>query len=225
MSRTNGSQAKTNGSVNIEQIKNDVDRSVKFEHLNVILQAITGESLKATADPIEHKDAVEAWADDVNEMAQRATQAEEIAVTALKVVRDLQQERSSDNDTAAAERLARDELIRRASTGVTGPSMPISRSKVIDMAKPDRSLAHAQVARAFENLETQYDCFYTTESQGKKSLSVDTSKITTTLAIRVAASIGRPDVAAAFSDGDSQMLADSGPANTIISETAADGGK
>ena len=161
--------------------------------------------------------------DEVAETKQRVKQAEQIATTALKVVRELQEEHRDETKVETAKRIARNELLRRASMDASANQMPVSRGKVIELGKPEHTLRHQSVKDAFEDLAAQYECFYTTTNRGKKSLSVRVSQIPDSLAIRVSADIGREDIATGLTDMDSGDLVATAFSKGDIRENAVNG--
>lgn len=159
----------------------------------------------------------------IESMAQDVREAEQIAVTALKVVREVQAEHRDETKVETAKRIARNELLRRAAMDAAPNQMPVSRGKVIELGKPEHTLRHQSVKDAFEDLAAQYECFYTTTNDGKKSLGVRVSQIPDSLAIRASADIGREDIATALTDVDSGVLVASAFSKGDIRENRVNG--
>lgn len=169
------------------------------------------------------RERVEELEEQIEDAETSARQAEELAVTAFKTVSD--QERRDETKVEVAKRKARDELLRRIVADVGAVNLPVSRSRIREMAKPEHALAHETIRSAFEQLAAEHECFRETTSQGNKALSIDSTKIPRELVVKSAASTGRDDVAAELLDIDSADLVTDVVTKTNISRSAATGGE
>lgn len=157
--------------------------------------------------------------DEIGDLRGTAQQAEELALTAFKSIADLQNAQE-ETKVDVAKRLARDELLRRVAMQAGTSQIPVSRSRVRELAKPAHELRHQTIKDAFGDLAAEYECFYETTSQGHKSLSVTQSQIPEELVIQSVANTGREDIAEALLGMDSADLVADALAKSSISDTA-----
>jgi len=104
------------------------------------------------------------------------------------------------SQTAAAKEVSRDELVRRAAHGATGPDRKMTISEVADLV--DREYgerpAWATVDRAWTALIDEWGQFEPSTKHGNKALRLRAGDVTTALVRAVEASLDRSDLAKQF---------------------------
>lgn len=104
------------------------------------------------------------------------------------------------SQTQATKEVTRDELVRRAANGVTGPNRKLTVSEVADIVDREygKKPAWAVVDRAWAQLTNEWPQFEEAKKEGNKALRLRTGDVTTGLVRTVEVSLGRSDLAKRF---------------------------
>lgn len=102
--------------------------------------------------------------------------------------------------TQAAKEVTRDELVRRAGKGVTGPARKVTITEIADIVDREHGEepAWAVVDRAWSQLTDEWPQFEESRKDGNKALRVRAEHITTALVRTVETSLDRNDLAKRF---------------------------
>jgi hypothetical protein len=102
--------------------------------------------------------------------------------------------------TQAAKEVTRDELVRRAAKGATGPDRKLTVSEVQDLVDRDygEEPAWAVVDRAWSQLTDEWPQFEPSRKGGDKALRLRADHVTTALVRAVETSLDRDDLAKRF---------------------------
>lgn len=143
----------------------------------------TGDQMRAELQQVRSAlDAVEATAEQAMTVASRGHSPE------------------GKSQTQAAKEVSRDELVRRAAHGATGPDRKVTISEVADLVDREygEEPAWATVDRAWTALTDEWPQFEVSSKHGDKALRLRTADVTTALVRSVEVSLDRNDLAKQF---------------------------
>ncbi len=145
------------------------------------------------------EDEVEALQADVQQLEESL---EDVAATAEQAMTVASRGHDPDgkSQTQAATEVTRDELVRRAGKGVTGPARKVTVREVQDLVDRDYGTepAWAVVDRAWRRLTDEWPQFEVAQKNGDKALRLRAEHVTTALVRTVETSLERDDLAKRF---------------------------
>jgi regulator of replication initiation timing len=132
---------------------------------------------------------------------------DDIAATAEQAMTVASRGHDADgkSQTQAAKEVTRDELVRRAGKGVTGPARKVTITEIADIVDREYGTepAWAVVNRAWSQLTDEWPQFDESRKDGNKAMRVRADHITTALARTVETSLDRDDLAKRFGGAES----------------------
>ena len=151
---------------------------------------------KEMADQLDqHEDRIEELEEENEQLRAEIEQATNGAKAAIKSAK---QHNGGVNKTAWAKETTRNVLITKAAQGAALTQRHVTSAYLKERAQPDFEIYHQQIQNGWEQLTTEWDCFYQTEKDGRQAMNVRKEQVPESLVALVQNDLERDDLTKGF---------------------------